>query len=92
VTLDRAYEVRPPRPHPVQRQAAIEVTVRESQPIRVEVYDLLGRRVAVPFEQEMPGQQTREVQLDASRLASGTYFVRIRGDSFRVTERMTVVH
>jgi hypothetical protein len=92
VTLDRAYEVTPPRPHPVQRQAAIEVTVRESQPIRVEVYDLLGRRVAVPFEQEMPGQQTREVQLDASRLASGTYFVRIRGDSFRVTERMTVVH
>jgi len=92
VTLDQAYEITPPSPHPVHRQAALEVTVRESQPVRVEVYDLLGRRVAVPFEQEMPGQQTREVQLDASRFASGTYFVRIRGDSFRVTERMTVVH
>jgi hypothetical protein len=91
IRLDRAYAVAPPRPHPVRRQTTIDVTVRDAQPVAIEVYDVLGRRVAVPFEEEIEGQQTRRIRVDASGLSSGVYFLRVRGDSFATTERMTVV-
>jgi hypothetical protein len=91
IRLDRAYAVTSPSPHPVRRQTSIDLTVREAQSITVEVYDLLGRRVAVPFEEKVQGQQTRNIRLDAVGFSSGVYFLRIRGDSFATTERMTVV-
>jgi hypothetical protein len=91
IRLDRAYAVAPPRPHPVRRQTTIDVTVKEAQPVTVEVYDVLGRRVAVPFEEEIEGQQTRRIRVDASGFSSGVYFVRVRGESFATTERLTVV-
>jgi hypothetical protein len=91
IRLDRAYAVTSPSPHPVRRQTSIDLTVREAQSITVEVYDLLGRRVAVPFEEKVQGQQTRNIRLDAVGFSSGVYFLRIRGDSFSTTERMTVV-
>jgi hypothetical protein len=91
ILLDRAYAVTSPSPHPVRRQTSIDLTVRQAQSITVEVYDLLGRRVGVPFEEKVDAQQTRNIRLDAAGFSSGVYFLRIRGDSFATTERMTVV-
>jgi len=91
IILERAYAVEPPRPHPVRRQTTIDITVREAQPVTVEVYDVLGRRVAVPFEEKIGGQRPRRIRVDASGFSSGVYFVRVRGESFATTERMTVV-
>ena len=92
VRLNRPYDVSAPYPHPVRRATTVDLTVRKTQSVAVDVYDVLGRRVAVPFDEEVRGQQTRSVPVDASRFASGVYFLRIRGETFRATERMTVVH
>jgi len=92
VQLDRAYAVEAPYPNPSSGHATLPVTVRESQRVRVTLYDILGRRVATVHDQEMRGQDTQAIQLDTGRLASGTYFVRVQGDDFITTERMTVVH
>jgi len=67
------------------------VTVRNRQGVRIQLYDVLGRRVATILDAEVPAQETRDVQIDARRLASGLYFLRIEGDDFTTTERMTVV-
>ena len=91
VTLDRPYDVTPPSPNPVRRRARLEVTVREPQSVRVHLYDVLGRRVETAFRGEVAGQDTRTIRLDANRLASGTYFLRIQGERFSTTERMVVV-
>jgi len=91
VTLDRSYDVTPPFPNPVRRRATLEVAVRESQSVRVHLYDVLGRRVETAFRGEVAGQDTRTIRLNANRLASGTYFLRIQGERFSTTERMVVV-
>ncbi|WP_022836661.1 T9SS type A sorting domain-containing protein [Salisaeta longa] len=83
--------VRGPYPNPSRVQPTLEVTVRSTQRIAVHVYDLLGRRVKTVFNDVLSGQQTRKLSVDVGDLASGTYFLRVRGTSFARTERLTVI-
>jgi hypothetical protein len=91
VQLDRAYAVDAPYPNPSHGQATLPVTVRETQRVQVMLYDMLGRRIATVYDGEMRGQDTQPIQLNTGRLASGTYFVRVRGEGFITTERLTVI-
>jgi hypothetical protein len=89
--LSTAYAVEPPYPNPATQQATLPVTVREAQRVTVRIYDVLGRRVRTVRAGKLAGQKTRTVQLSTHDLASGQYFVRVRGDSFSVTRRLMVV-
>ena len=57
--------------------------------VRVSVHDALGRRLAEAFDGDVVGAVT--VAVDVSALATGLYLVRIEGDSFAETRRLTVV-
>ncbi|HHP7237830.1 T9SS type A sorting domain-containing protein, partial [Longibacter sp.] len=91
IRLDRPVAVQAPYPNPVRQRATLNVTVRDQQSVRIQLYDILGRRVSTIMDAEIPAQETRDIQVDARRLASGLYFLRIEGDDFSTTERMTVV-
>ncbi|MGM0706327.1 MAG: T9SS type A sorting domain-containing protein, partial [Bacteroidota bacterium] len=91
VQLDDAYAIDAPYPNPSNEQATLPVTVQETQRVQVMLYDMLGRRIATVHDGEIRGQDTQAIQLDTGRLASGTYFVRVRGKDFTATERVTVV-
>lgn len=91
VQLSQAYAVEAPYPNPSRGQATLPVTVSETQRVQVILYDMLGRRIATVHDGEISGQDTRPIQLDTGGLASGTYFVRVRGQGFVATERLTVV-
>ncbi len=95
VTLDRrlkaAYAVEAPYPNPTRGEATLPVTVREAQEVTVRVYDVLGRRVRTVRAGEMSEQETRTIRVPTGDLASGQYFVRVRGESFSATKRLTVV-
>ncbi len=55
--------------------------------VRLSVYDLLGREVAVLVNERMdPGTHT--VRFDASRLSSGVFFCRMTAGNFTATTRM----
>jgi hypothetical protein len=61
----------------------------EASHVKIAVYDLLGREVAVPVDGgKEPG--TYEVTLDASRLASGVYICRMTAGSFVQSRKMTL--
>jgi len=91
VRLDEAVSVEAPYPNPVRQNATLSLTVRDQQPVRIQLYDVLGRRVGTIMDEELPAQETHTLQIDAQRLASGVYFLRIVGDDFATTQRMTVV-
>ena len=77
-------------PNPTAGSARLAVTVVEAQPVTVEVFDAVGRRVAVPFEGQMvPGAQ-RTVDLATYTLAPGVYVVRVQGASFTESRRLVV--
>jgi hypothetical protein len=92
VELDEPYALAAyPNPVPASTSATIDVTAREAQHVRVVVYDVLGRRVATLFEGEVEASQTERLRMPVRGLASGLYFVRVVGDHFVGTRRITLV-
>lgn len=92
IRLAEAFEVET-YPNPVRNQSTIELAVREKQDVTVAVYDVLGRRVTTVHDGTLPAQEARRFGVNASEagLSSGTYFVRVRGEAFAETRRLTVV-
>jgi hypothetical protein len=91
LTLTEPYQISKPYPNPVQTTGSIDLAVREAQDVRVEMYDILGRRVAVLRDGPMLSNRTETLTVESDGLASGHYFVRVIGDDFVTTRRVTVV-
>ena len=79
-------------PNPVRQQATIRYIVPEGsvQPVRLDIYNVLGQRVATLVDgPQSPGRKER--MLNVEHLASGVYFLRLHvGDAAR-SRRVTVV-
>jgi hypothetical protein len=91
LSLDSGYEISKIYPNPIRQSGTVDVTVKESQSVVVRLYDILGREQRVLFDRTLPGDQTESIQLTPDRLPSGQYFLRVEGEDFQVTRRMTVV-
>jgi predicted outer membrane repeat protein len=82
-------------PNPVQRSTTIEYQLAESAPVRITVYDMLGRRIQtlVDTRQEAGTHSVKWNRGGTSRgrVASGTYFYRIEAGDFTETRKMVVV-
>ncbi|HYE57938.1 MAG TPA: T9SS type A sorting domain-containing protein, partial [Rhodothermales bacterium] len=61
------------------RGTTLRVSVREAQAVRVEAFDVLGRRVAVLFAGAMGAGETQTLGL-GSGLTPGVYIVRVAGE------------
>jgi len=71
--------------------ATLRYAVRDRQPLRVELYNVLGRRVRVLRDGwATPGAVTT-LRIPTAALASGRYFVRFTGRTFSRTQSVTVV-
>ena len=75
-------------PNPFATQSAIVLAVGEAQHLRVAVYDVLGREVAVLYDGTVaPGEH--RLTFEGRDLPSGPYFVRAVGETFAATRRVT---
>jgi lysyl endopeptidase len=83
--------VTPPAPNPARSQSRVSFAVREEQPVRVTLYDPLGRRLRVLRDETVRPFRRQTVQVDLSSLSSGVYFLRIRGQRAARTARIAVV-
>ena len=79
-----------PSPNPSSGRATLEYGLPEEREVTIEVYDVLGRRVARLVDERRPAGTHRAV-LKAGRLPSGTYFARMRAGSFQKTRRITIL-
>ena len=85
------YALSPPYPNPFYGTATVGFAVPVASDVRLVVYDVLGREVAVLADGPVAAAH-HEVALDGSRLPSGTYLVRMTtGGGFSKTQRVTVV-
>ena len=81
----------PPSPNPSRERTRLRFVVERAQTVRAVLYDALGRRVTVLLDDEVPPFRQQRLTADVSGLASGIYFLRIRGASAARTERVSVV-
>jgi len=77
-------------PHPVQQHANVVYTLPNRTDVRLEIYDVLGRRVATLVNQTQSAGR-KAYSLTARDLASGTYLLVLSADDKRRTERLTIV-
>ncbi|MEM6328365.1 MAG: T9SS type A sorting domain-containing protein, partial [Bacteroidota bacterium] len=77
-------------PNPTRGRTTVPFRLGESGPVRLAVYDLLGREVAVLRDAVTPAG-THTATLDARYLASGVYVVRLSAGDRYETRRLTVV-
>lgn len=86
--LPSAYVLRPPYPNPSTGPVAVQIGVPEEERVRVEVYNVLGQRVAILKDGQPMDAGFHTLEWDAPRLASGVYFVRMEAGSYHETEKL----
>ena len=79
------------RPNPFSASTRIGLTVPEAQAVQVDVLDMTGRAVAVLHSGVMAAGQEYDLVLEREALPSGVYVVRMVGEDFSDTRRVTVV-
>ena len=78
-------------PNPTTGTAEIALVLGEASEVRVVVYDVLGREVAV-LQDGFAETGTHRLRLDAAVLPAGLYVIRAEVDGARVlTQRLTVI-
>ncbi len=77
-------------PNPSYGRTAIRFYAEEAMPVRLAVYDVMGREVAVLADGTV-GAGAHEVAFERPDLTSGVYVVRLKTGSTVRTERLTLV-
>ncbi|KPP98400.1 MAG: extracellular protein [Bacteroidetes bacterium HLUCCA01] len=77
-------------PNPFNPSTTIGFDLPQNEQVRLAIYDLLGREVAVLIDQQLPAG-VHQVNFDASSLASGQYLYRISTPSATLTRSMTLI-
>jgi hypothetical protein len=84
-----AFVLDAPSPNPATTRTTLRLQLGTTQPVRVEVFDLLGRRVATLHDGALaPG--AHPFDLDVRALPSGIYFARVQGAGTQATRRFVV--
>ncbi len=77
-------------PNPFNPRTVIPYAMAERSLVRIAVYDVLGREVAVLVDEAVSAGRYK-VAWDASRLPTGVYVVRLRAGSVVKTQRVTLM-
>ncbi len=76
-------------PNPFARQTTLALDLAEAQTLRVEVLDVLGRRVALAHDGPLAAGAHRVV-IEAAGLPAGVYLVRASGETLHFAQRVTL--
>ncbi|WP_428236046.1 BspA family leucine-rich repeat surface protein [Gracilimonas sp.] len=89
--LPDEFELNQNYPNPFNPTTVIRYGVPQSSEVRLEVFDMLGRKVATLVNGERQRAGWHQVNFDASRLASGMYLYRIVAGKHVQTRKMMLI-
>lgn len=78
-----------PYPNPISDRGTFHYSLKDYVDVRIEVFDVLGRRVATLVDAPMPAGEHR-VAFETHGLASGAYFARMTTAERTLTQRFVV--
>jgi hypothetical protein len=88
--LPRSFGLEQNYPNPFNPSTGIRYQVPGASDVKLSVFDLLGREVAVLVnERKAPGRY--EVRFDGSELSSGVYFYRLTAGAFAESRKMVLM-
>jgi hypothetical protein len=89
-SMPTAYQVFQNYPNPFNPSTIIKFTLPEQSSVKLEVYNILGERIAQLLNTEMePG--IHQVEFNAGDFVSGTYFYTFTAEEFMETKKMMLI-
>ena len=76
-------------PNPARSQVTVRFAVPERQTVALRLYDVMGRQVQILNSGKREGRH--EMQVEVSRLPSGTYFLQLQAGKQTRVRRLTVI-
>ncbi len=90
VSRSMDYKLSQNFPNPFNPSTTISFSIPERQRITLDIYNLLGEKVASVLNKEMD-QGSYDIHFDASSLSSGIYFYTLRAGNFTSTKKMMLL-
>ena len=78
-------------PNPFADQLNIELAARTSQTVTVQLFDVLGRMVKQAGPIDVTAHSPERLRFDGNRLSSGSYVLRVQGETFSTTQTVSRV-
>jgi len=78
-------------PNPFNPQASIQLSLKSSEIVTANLYDSMGRLVGNLMNGLVSANQPIEIKVDGSSIPSGTYLVKVTGESFTATRSLTLM-
>jgi hypothetical protein len=95
VTIDRplqsGFSLSGVRPQPVEHRGTVRLRVRRQQYVTVTLFNVLGQSVQTLLERDLAPTRRHTIPVRARGLPSGSYVLRVRGETFSATRRVTIV-
>ncbi|MEM6336038.1 MAG: alpha-L-rhamnosidase C-terminal domain-containing protein [Bacteroidota bacterium] len=88
VAFSGQFALRPPFPNPFQFESSFGLTVSDDQSVRVDFYDLLGRRVRTLFQGFLNAGEQYIFEVDGTGLSPGVYLFRVQGERFATARQV----
>lgn len=89
MNLPKKFEMFQNYPNPFNPQTSIKYTLPKTANVKIEVYNILGQRVATLVD-DVQKAGMYVVTFDAGKLASGLYLYTIRAEDFYAVKKMIV--
>lgn len=85
-----SFKLNPAYPNPFNPTTNISYLLEKASPVRINVYDMLGRHIATLVNGMQPAGEN-QVVFDANNLASGIYIVRMEANEFNKKQLITLM-
>ena len=89
VGLEGAFHMTEAYPNPSRGALHFRLSMAHTQPVRVAVYDVLGREVARLHEGTLEGDRVHALTIDGAAWPAGVYVIRVEGERFRASRPFT---
>lgn len=91
IRMEEPVKLTAPAPSPASESATIFFSVKEKVETTIRLYNALGQRVATLYDGPPRAGERQSVEVEASGLPSGMYFLRLQAGGKTETRRLTVV-
>ena len=89
--VDSHIELSEPFPNPFNPRTSVSLVLKDTQVMKVELFDLNGRLVSKIFEGRLDGHKRHQFEIDGSSLPSAQYVLRASGESFTEVKSLLLV-
>ncbi len=89
-TIPFTFRLYQNRPNPFNRETLIRFDLPRSAHVLIEIFDIVGRRITVLTNQNMPAG-THRIRWDAENLPTGVYLYRLMTDNFEALKKSVLL-